>query len=59
MPDAIANKCDALGREYLMIVEVAMECDYNKALQAIYAEYGSYKLAQIDSILNKYLYNRS
>lgn len=38
LPDAIANKCDALGREYLMMVEAAMECDYNKALQAMYAD---------------------
>ena len=38
LPDAIANKCDALGREYLMTVEAAMECDYNKALQAMYVD---------------------
>ena len=35
MPDAIAAKCDALGREYNLAVRAAVECDKTLALQAM------------------------
>lgn len=38
LPDGIADKCDTLGREYLLTVEAAVTCDYYKALQAIYLD---------------------
>ena len=35
LPDAIAAKCDALGREYSLAVRAAIECDKTLALQAM------------------------
>jgi len=35
LPDAIAAKCDALGREYGLAVRAAIECDKTLALQAM------------------------
>ena len=35
LPDAIAAKCDTLGREYNLAVRAAVECDRTLALQAI------------------------
>ena len=35
LPDAIAAKCDALGREYNLAVKAAIECDRTLALQAM------------------------
>ncbi|MCL1859042.1 MAG: alpha-glucosidase/alpha-galactosidase [Oscillospiraceae bacterium] len=35
LPDAIAAKCDILGREYNLAVRAAVECDRTLALQAI------------------------
>lgn len=35
LPDAIAAKCDALGREYRLMVEAAVTCDKKLALQAM------------------------
>ena len=35
LPDAIAAKCDALGREYNIAVRAAVECDRTLALQAM------------------------
>jgi len=35
LPEAIAAQCDRLGREYRLIVDAAVECDYQKALQAM------------------------
>lgn len=38
LPDAIAAQCDRLGREYLLMVEAAASCSYDKALQAMYLD---------------------
>lgn len=38
LPDGIAAKCDALGREYVLAVEAAVECDRQLALQAFYLD---------------------
>jgi alpha-galactosidase len=35
LPEAIAAKCDALGREYNLAVKAAVECDRTLALQAM------------------------
>lgn len=35
LPDAVAAKCDALGREYDLAVRAAIECDRTLALQAL------------------------
>jgi len=35
LPDAIAAKCDTLGREYNLAVRAAVECDKTLALQAM------------------------
>ena len=35
LPDAIAAKCDVLGREYNLAVRAAVECDRTLALQAM------------------------
>ena len=35
LPDAVAAKCDALGREYDLAVRAAIECDKQLALQAM------------------------
>jgi alpha-galactosidase len=35
LPDAIAAKCETLGREYKLIVDGAVECDKNKLLAAM------------------------
>ncbi|GHV13889.1 alpha-glucosidase/alpha-galactosidase [Spirochaetia bacterium] len=38
LPDAIAAKCDALGREYKLLVAAAVNCDMNLFLQAAYLD---------------------
>ena len=38
LPDAVAAKCDALGREYSLAVEAAVTCDRQLALQAMYLD---------------------
>lgn len=38
LPDAIAAKCEALGREYLLLVDAAINCDKTKVLQAAYLD---------------------
>ena len=38
LPDAIAAKCEALGREYLLLVDAAVEGDMQKARQAVYLD---------------------
>ena len=38
LPAAIAAKCEALGREYRLLVEAAAECDRQKLLQATYLD---------------------
>jgi alpha-galactosidase len=35
LPDGIAAKCEALGREYMLAVKAAVECDKKAALQAM------------------------
>ena len=35
LPDAVAAKCECLGREYKLIVDGAVECDRNKILAAM------------------------
>ena len=38
LPEGIAAKCEALGREYLLLVEAAVECDIQRARQAMYLD---------------------
>lgn len=38
LPEGIAAKCEALGREYLLLVDAAVECDKQKARQAMYLD---------------------
>ena len=38
LPDGIAAKCEALGREYLLLVDAAIECNMYKAKQAMYLD---------------------
>ena len=38
LPEGIAYLCDSLGKEYLLAVKAAMECDYRLALQAMYQD---------------------
>ena len=38
LPDGIAAKCEALGREYMLLVDAAVTCDPIKALQAMYLD---------------------
>ena len=38
LPDGIAAKCEALGREYLLLVDAAVEIDRQKLLQAVYLD---------------------
>ncbi|MCL1795938.1 MAG: alpha-glucosidase/alpha-galactosidase, partial [Clostridia bacterium] len=38
LPDGIAAKCEALGREYNLLVDAALRCDRQKALQAMYLD---------------------
>lgn len=38
LPDGIAAKCEALGREYLLLVDAAVACDLQKARQAVYLD---------------------
>jgi alpha-galactosidase len=38
LPDGIAAKCEALGREYLLLVDAAVEADILKARQAMYLD---------------------
>jgi len=38
LPEGIAAKCEALGREYNLLVDAALSCDRQKALQAMYLD---------------------
>ena len=38
LPDGIAAKCEMLGREYLLLVDAAIQCDMQKARQAMYID---------------------
>ena len=38
LPEGIAAKCEALGREYLLLVDAAVDCDATKARQAMYLD---------------------
>lgn len=38
LPDGIAAQCDRLGREYLLMVEAAVTCSYEKARQAMFLD---------------------
>jgi alpha-galactosidase len=38
LPDGIAAKCEALGREYNLLVDAAVDRDRQKALQAMYLD---------------------
>ncbi len=38
LPDGIAAQCDRLGREYMLMVEAAVECSYEKARQAMFLD---------------------
>lgn len=38
LPEAIAAQCDRLGREYLLMVDAAVNCDYEKARQAMFLD---------------------
>lgn len=38
LPDGIAAKCEALGREYLLLVDAAVDADILKARQAMYLD---------------------
>ena len=38
LPDGIAAKCEALGREYALLVDAAVERDIRKARQAMYLD---------------------
>ena len=38
LPDAIAAQCDRLGREYMLMIEAAVECSYAKARQAMFLD---------------------
>lgn len=38
LPDAIAAQCDRLGREYVLMVDAAAACDYEKARQAMFLD---------------------
>ena len=38
LPDGIAAKCESLGREYLLLVDAAVNCDMSKLKQALYLD---------------------
>lgn len=38
LPDGIAAKCEALGREYVLLVDAAVECSLQKATEAMYLD---------------------
>lgn len=38
LPEGIAAQCDRLGREYLLMVDAAAACDYEKARQAMFLD---------------------
>lgn len=38
LPEGIAAKCEALGREYLLLVDAAVEADIRKVKQAMYLD---------------------
>lgn len=38
LPDGIAAQCDRLGREYMLMIDAAVTCDYKKARQAMYLD---------------------
>ena len=58
LPDAVAAKCDALGREYGLAVEAAVKCDRQLALQAMYLDpliaNCNYPDKLLDELLNAY-----
>lgn len=38
LPQGIAAKCESLGREYVLLVDAALKCDRQEALQAMYLD---------------------
>lgn len=38
LPDAIAAQCDRLGREYSLMIDAAVQCDYELARQATFLD---------------------
>lgn len=38
LPEGIAAQCDRLGREYMLMVDAAATCDYEKARQAMFLD---------------------
>ncbi|MGI6214818.1 MAG: alpha-glucosidase/alpha-galactosidase [Christensenellales bacterium] len=38
LPQGISAKCESLGREYMLLVDAAVECDRKKALQAMFMD---------------------
>ena len=38
LPQGIAAKCESLGREYMLLVDAALESDRQRALQAMYLD---------------------
>jgi len=38
LPEGIASKCEALGREYLLLVDAAVNIDRAKLMQAAYID---------------------
>ncbi len=38
LPDAIAAQCDRLGREYSLMIDAAVQCDYEKARQTTFLD---------------------
>ena len=38
LPEGIAAKCEALGREYVLLVDAAVECSLQKATEAMYLD---------------------
>ncbi|MHC1695400.1 MAG: hypothetical protein AB9835_09060 [Eubacteriales bacterium] len=59
LPDGIAAKCEALGREYSLAVDAAVRCDKNLALQAMLMDpivaHCDYPEALLDELLTEYL----
>ncbi|MCL1793872.1 MAG: alpha-glucosidase/alpha-galactosidase [Oscillospiraceae bacterium] len=59
LPDAIAAKCDALGREYGVAVRAAVECDKALALQAMMLDplcaNCKYPEALLDDLISAYI----
>lgn len=58
LPDGVAGKCEALGREYMLAVEAAIKCDKKLALQAMMLDpivaHCDYPEALLDELLSAY-----